>query len=106
MAFVMLFKSGVDWDLYGEPEPGLDGRGMYLPRGKVLGGTSSINAMIYIRGNRVDYDDWAAGGAEGWSYDEVLPYFKRSEDNERGEDMFHGAGGPLSVSESRAMSRW
>ena len=58
--------------------------------------------MIYIRGNRADYDGWAAGGADGWSYDEVLPYFKRSEDNERGEDAFHGAGGPLSVSDSRA----
>jgi choline dehydrogenase len=60
--------------------------------------------MIYIRGNRADFDDWAAGGAEGWSYDDVLPYFKRSEDNERGEDGFHGVGGPLSVSDSRAMS--
>ena len=60
--------------------------------------------MIYVRGNRADFDGWAAGGAEGWSYDEVLPYFKRSEDNERGEDAFHGAGGPMSVSDSRAMS--
>ena len=57
--------------------------------------------MIYIRGNRADYDGWAADGAEGWSYDDVLPYFKRAEDNERGEDAFHGVGGPLSVSESR-----
>ena len=104
IAFPMLLKSSVDWDLYGEPEPGLGGRRLYLPRGKVLGGSGSINAMIYIRGNRADYDGWAAGGAEGWSYDEVLPYFKRSEDNERGEDAFHGVGGPLSVSDSRAMS--
>ena len=89
---------------FGEQEPGLGGRRLYLPRGKVLGGSGSINAMIYIRGNRADYDGWAAGGAEGWSYDEVLPYFKRSEDNERGEDAFHGVGGPLSVSDSRAMS--
>ena len=59
--------------------------------------------MIYIRGNRADYDGWAAGGAEGWSYDEVLPYFKRSEDNERGEDAFHGAGGPMQVADSRSM---
>ena len=101
IAFPMLLKSSVDWDLYGEPEPGLGGRRLYLPRGKVLGGSGSINAMIYIRGNRADYDGWAAGGAEGWSYDEVLPYFKRSEDNERGEDDFHGVGGPLSVSDSR-----
>jgi choline dehydrogenase len=104
IAFPMLLKSSVDWDLYGEPEPGLGGRRLFLPRGKVLGGSGSINAMIYIRGNRADYDGWAAGGAEGWSYDEVLPYFKRSEDNERGEDGFHGVGGPLSVSDSRAMS--
>ena len=104
MAFPMLFKSTVDWDLYGEPEPGLDGRRLSMPRGKVVGGSGSINAMIYIRGNRADYDGWAAGGAEGWSYDEVLPYFKRSEDNERGEDEFHGVGGPMSVSDSRAMS--
>ncbi len=103
-AWVLVLKSSLDWDLYGEPEPGLGGRRLYLPRGKVLGGCGSINAMIYIRGNRADYDGWAAGGAEGWSYDEVLPYFRRSEDNERGEDLFHGAGGPLSVSESRAMS--
>ena len=70
----------------------------------MLGGCSSINAMIYVRGNRPDYDEWAAAGCEGWGYDDVLPYFKRSEDNERGEDAYHGAGGPLTVSESRAMS--
>jgi choline dehydrogenase len=104
IAFPMLLKSSVDWDLYGEQEPGLGGRRLYLPRGKVLGGSGSINAMIYIRGNRADYDGWAADGAEGWSYDEVLPYFKRSENNERGEDAFHGVGGPLSVADSRAMS--
>ncbi len=100
-AFPALFKSDLDWDLLGEPEPGLGGRRLYLPRGKMLGGCSSINAMIYIRGNRADYDGW---GQPGWSYDEVLPYFKRSEDNERGEDQFHGVGGPMSVSESRSMS--
>ena len=104
VAFPMLLKSSVDWDLFGEQEPGLGGRRLFLPRGKVIGGSGSINAMIYVRGNRADYDEWAAGGAEGWSYDEILPYFKRSEDNERGEDAFHGVGGPLSVSDSRAMS--
>ena len=72
-AFPMLLKSSVDWDLLGEQEPGLGGRRLYLPRGKVIGGSGSINAMIYVRGNRADYDEWAAGGAEGWSYDEVLP---------------------------------
>jgi choline dehydrogenase-like flavoprotein len=104
IAFPAVFKSGVDWDLLGEPEPGLDGRRLYLPRGRVLGGCGSINAMIYIRGNRADYDEWAALGCDGWSYDDVLPYFRRSEDNERGEDAFHGAGGPLSISESRSMN--
>ena len=104
IAFPMLLKSSIDWDLLGEQEPGLGGRRLYLPRGKVVGGSGSINAMIYVRGNRADYDGWAAGGADGWSYDEVLPYFKRSEDNERGEDAFHGVGGPLSVSDSRSMS--
>ena len=69
----------------------------------MIGGSSSINAMIYLRGNRLDYDDWAAAAATGWSYDEVLPYFKRAEDNERGEDDYHGVGGPLAVSESRSM---
>jgi choline dehydrogenase-like flavoprotein len=99
-AFPALFKSGFDWDLLGDPEPGLGGRRLYLPRGRMLGGCSSINAMIYIRGNRADYDGW---GIEGWSYDDVLSYFRRSEDNERGEDQFHGVGGPLRVAESRSM---
>ena len=103
-AFPALFKSAHDWDLLGEKEPGLGGRRLYLPRGRMVGGCGSINAMIYLRGHRADFDDWAAGGADGWSYDEVLPYFRRGEDNERGEDEFHGVGGPLSVSESRAMT--
>jgi choline dehydrogenase-like flavoprotein len=102
--FPFAFKSGLDWDLYGEEEPGLGGRRLYLPRGRVVGGSSSINAMIYLRGNRADFDEWAANGAEGWSYDEVLPYFKRSEDNERGENEFHGVGGPLAVSDSRSLT--
>ncbi|WP_433549229.1 GMC family oxidoreductase [Streptomyces sp. CA-294286] len=101
-AFGTLFKSEVDWDLDTEPEPGLGGRRAYLPRGRVFGGSSSMNAMIYIRGNPADYDGWAAAGATGWSYDEVLPYFRRSEDNERGEDAYHGVGGPLRVSEGRS----
>ena len=102
-AFPIMFKSSLDWDILGEPEPGLGGRRLNHPRGRMIGGTSSINAMIYLRGNRLDYDDWAAGGCMGWSYAEVLPYFKRSEDNERGENLYHGVGGPLSVSESRSM---
>ncbi|MFD9719295.1 GMC family oxidoreductase [Streptomyces sp. NPDC059076] len=101
-AFSQLFKSDLDWDLDSEPEPGIGGRRAYLPRGKVFGGCSSINAMIYIRGNRADYDGWAADGADGWSYNDVLPYFRRSEDNLRGADAFHGTGGPLTVSDSRS----
>jgi choline dehydrogenase-like flavoprotein len=103
IAFPAVFKSSIDWDLLGEPEPGLDNRRLYLPRGRVIGGCGSINAMIYARGNRADYDGWAAGGADGWAYQDVLPYFRRSEDNERGEDTYHGVGGPLSISDSRSM---
>ena len=101
--FPIVFKSSLDWDLYGEEEPGLGGRRLYLPRGRVIGGSSSINAMIYLRGNRADFDEWAEQGCTGWSYDDVLPYFKRSEDNDRGASEFHGVGGPLSVSDSRSM---
>jgi choline dehydrogenase-like flavoprotein len=101
LSWLAIRKDQHDWDYTSQPEPGLDGRLVYLPRGKTLGGSSSINAMIYIRGNRADYDGWAAGGATGWSYNELLPYFRRSETNERGEDQFHGSHGPLSVSEPR-----
>jgi choline dehydrogenase len=101
--FPIMFKTELDWDLFGDPEPGMDNRRLYLPRGRMLGGCSSINAMIYVRGNRLDYDGWAAAGCAGWGYDDVLPYFKRSEDNERGEDAYHGVGGPLTVAESRSM---
>src|SRR5262245_7110745 len=102
--FPIVFKSSLDWDLLGDPEPGLGNRRLYLPRGRVIGGSGSINAMIYLRGHRADFDGWAEAGCTGWSYDEVLPYFKRSEDNDRGEDEFHGVGGPLAVSDSRSMS--
>ena len=101
IAFPMLFKSSVDWDLLGEPEPGLERQATVLAARQGRRRLGSINAMIYTRGNRADFDGWAADGAEGWSYDEVLPYFKRSEDNERGADEFHGVGGPLSVSDGR-----
>ncbi|WP_120716703.1 GMC family oxidoreductase [Tsuneonella amylolytica] len=83
------------------PQAGLKGRTGYQPRGRGLGGSSAINAMIYIRGNRWDYDNWAALGCDGWGYDDVLPYFKRAEDNERGGDAWHGADGPLHVSDQR-----
>jgi choline dehydrogenase len=83
------------------PQPGLNGRKGYQPRGKTLGGSSSINAMLYVRGNRWDYDQWDALGNTGWGYDEVLPLFKRSENNEQFHDGFHGQGGPLNVTYPR-----
>ena len=86
------------------PQPGLNGRRGYQPRGKVLGGSSSINAMLYVRGNKRDYDRWAALGNPGWSYDDVLPLFKRSEHNEQFKDNFHGQGGPLNVTYQRFQS--
>lgn len=85
------------WGYNTVPQPGLNGRRGYQPRGKVLGGSSSINAMIYARGHAADYDGWAAQGNPGWSYADVLPYFKRAEHNERGADALHGQGGPLNV---------
>jgi choline dehydrogenase len=103
--FSALYRSRHDWDLSSHHEPFADRRRIYLPRGRVLGGSSSINAMVYIRGNRVDYDEWRdVYGCEGWGYDQLLPYFKRAEDNERGADEFHGVGGPLSVQDGRARS--
>ena len=83
------------------PQPGLNGRRGYQPRGKTLGGSSSINAMLYVRGNKWDYDHWASLGNPGWSYDEVLPLFKRAENNEQFKDGFHGQGGPLNVTYPR-----
>jgi choline dehydrogenase-like flavoprotein len=83
------------------PQAGLNGRRGYQPRGRGLGGSSAINAMIYIRGCKWDYDNWAALGATGWAYDDVLPYFKRAEHNERGANDFHGGGGPLNVTDQK-----
>ena len=103
-AFSKLFQGDLDWAYHTVPQAGAAGRALYWPRGKVLGGSSSINAMIYIRGHRADYDGWAAGGCEGWDYDSVLPYFKRAEDNERGASAYHGAGGPLRVEDPRGAS--
>jgi choline dehydrogenase len=98
-AFAANYRSGVDWDLGTGYEPGFDDRRIYLPRGKTLGGSSSINAMIYIRGNAADYDEWSA---LGWGWEDVLPYFLRAEDNVRGASEHHAAGGPLRVSDSLA----
>jgi choline dehydrogenase len=91
----------LNWAYQTEPQPHLHGRRLYWPRGKVLGGSSSINAMCYCRGHRKDYDSWAAGGAPGWTFDDVLPYFIKSEDQENGASAFHGVGGPLSVQNLR-----
>lgn len=100
-AFSKLFRTDVDWAYQTAPQAELYGRSIYWPRGKMLGGSSSMNAQIYIRGHRLDYDGWAALGNEGWGYDDVLPFFKRSEDNSRGASRDHGVGGPLSVSDVR-----
>ncbi len=94
-------KKGVNWDYSTVAEPHLNHRALWWPRGKVLGGSSSINAMCYIRGVPADYDDWAAAGAEGWHWDNVLPYFRKSEGNQRGADALHGGDGPLGVSDLR-----
>lgn len=109
-AFSQLFQSMYDWDYWSDPEPGLDGRRKYLPRGRTLGGSSSMNAMIYIRGNPADYDQWRTLGADGWGWDGVFPYFLRAEDNERGASRWHGVGGPLHVADGRSrhplMAAW
>ncbi|WP_341251076.1 GMC family oxidoreductase [Euzebya pacifica] len=99
-AFPSLYRSRWDWNFDTEPQKHVLDRRVYWPRGKVLGGSSSINAMIYIRGHRGDYDRWRDHwGCKGWGYDDVLPYFVRSEDNASKHDRFHGSGGPLHVSD-------
>jgi len=94
----------VNWMFESEPEAELEGRTMYQPRGKVLGGTSSINGMVYMRGNPADYDLWRQRGCAGWDWDSVLPYFRKAEDQKRGPDRFHGKGGPLRVTDQAI--RW
>ncbi len=89
----------VNWKFESAPQPQLAGRRLYLPRGKTLGGSSSINGMVYIRGSHGDYDEWRQRGCEGWDWDSVLPYFKRAENQTRGADDYHGVGGPLQVSD-------
>jgi choline dehydrogenase len=91
-----------NWMYQAEPDPTLDNRSQFWPRGKVLGGSSSINAMVYVRGQPGDFDDWAAAGNPGWSFAEVLPYFKKLEDHPFGEQQFHGVGGPVAVSDVSA----
>jgi len=103
---VLAQNGQANWAFETVPQPGLNGRRGYQPRGKVLGGSSSINAMIYVRGPREDYDAWAAEGNTGWSFDDLLPYFKRAEHNERGGDALHGTGGPLNVMDLRSPNRF
>src|SRR5580692_8656220 len=103
-AFSKLFKTTVDWNYATEPEPHLHNRRLYWPRGKVLGGSSAINAMIYIRGNRADYDHWRDLGNAGWGFAEVLPYFKKSENQQRPASEYHGVGGPVAVAEPRCVN--
>ena len=97
-----IYNPKLAWVFETEPIPGLNGRRMPWPRGKVLGGSSAINGLIYIRGQKQDFDLWRQMGNAGWSYDDVLPYFRKAEDQERGENEFHGTGGPLAVSDLRA----
>ncbi|MEM6912416.1 MAG: GMC family oxidoreductase N-terminal domain-containing protein [Pseudomonadota bacterium] len=102
--FMPQLAPGLNWSFDTVPQKHMNGRVCYQPRGRTLGGSSSINGMIYIRGSRHDYDRWAAAGCTGWSYDDVLPYFIKSEGNTRGADDYHGGDGPLSVSDLRYCS--
>jgi choline dehydrogenase len=99
--FRNIYNPKVAWHFETEPVPGLNNRRIAWPRGKVLGGSSAINGLIYIRGQKQDFDLWRQRGNAGWSYDDVLPYFRKAEDQEHGSDEYHGAGGPLAVSDLR-----
>ncbi len=100
--FRNIYHPKITWQFETEPVPGLDGRRVSWPRGKVLGGSSSINGLIYIRGQKQDFDMWRQMGCTGWSYDDVLPYFRKAEHQERGSDTYHGGDGPLWVSDLRS----
>jgi choline dehydrogenase len=102
LGYAKLFKDkSVNWMYQTEPEPGLGGRKVFQPRGRVLGGSSSINGLLYVRGQHEDYDRWRQHGNAGWGYEDVLPYFKKAENQQRGADTYHGVGGPLPVSDWR-----
>jgi choline dehydrogenase len=96
-----MYHPTLSWNLMTEPEPELEGRQVPWPRGRTLGGSSAINGLLYVRGQHADYDHWRQLGCTGWSFEDVLPYFRRSEDQERGASALHGAGGPLAVSDIR-----
>ncbi len=91
------YDETINWGYRAEPDPGLNGQSDYWPRGKILGGSSSINAMVYVRGHRGDYEDWKAAGNPGWGWDDVLPAYRAIEDNEQGGDAWRGQGGPLFI---------
>jgi choline dehydrogenase len=103
--FAKQFHTKLDWDFATEPEPACDGRSLYIPRGKSLGGSSSMNAMLYVRGRPLDYDLWEREGAAGWGWDDVRPYFLKAENNERGASEHHAVGGPLNVADERSPRR-
>ena len=100
-AFAKQFRTKLDWDYTTGPEPHLDDRELYVPRGRGLGGSSSMNAMMYTRGRPIDFDSWREAGCEGWGYEDVLPLFMRMENNERGASEFHSTGGPVNVADVR-----
>lgn len=104
LAFSKLFLGECDWGYYTQGQREVNNRKLYWPRGKVLGGSSSLNAMIYIRGNKEDYNKWQNLGNDGWSYERLLPYFRKSENQERGESSFHGIGGPLNIADLRCVN--
>src|ERR1700756_1929283 len=100
----VLNNARINWNFTSEGEPGTGNRELQWPRGKTLGGTSSINGMLYVRGNPADYDNWAQMGCRGWSFDDVLPYFRQSEDYKQGTDAaYRGKGGPLKVEDYRTI---
>jgi choline dehydrogenase len=103
--FAKQFHTKLDWDYTTEPEPHCDGRSLFIPRGKALGGSSSMNAMLYVRGRALDYDLWEREGAAGWGWEDVRPYFLKAENNERGASEHHAVGGPLNVMDERSPRR-
>jgi choline dehydrogenase-like flavoprotein len=105
-AFAEQFHTDLDWDYYTDPEPFVDHRRLYCPRGKSLGGTSSMNAMLYVRGRPLDYDLWQQQGATGWGWEDVRPYFLKAENDERGASEHHGVGGPVNVANQRSPRRF
>jgi len=104
-AFPALVKSEVDWDYSTVPQPGLGGREEYWPRGKTLGGTSAINAMMYVRGSPSDYDNWESMGNEGWGWDDMLEVYERLENYEDGDEGYHGTDGPLRIEQEHPYGR-